>query len=138
LSLATQSPVSGLCRDKHIIHIELPHSLRSCTWLVLSLEDLERRALSLPEEDRSLMLAQRDEICSEMFSLLKLKTLDQQWNKYKSVCVCYSLPVALPLSFNPPSTFPQLSLLIPALLHPSFLPFPQPSPPGEMNRYSNM
>ena len=49
--------------------------------LVLSLEDLERRALSLPEEDRSLVLAQRDEFCSEIFSLLRLKTLDQPWCK---------------------------------------------------------
>ena len=49
--------------------------------LVLSLEDLERRALSLPEEDRSLVLAQRDELCSEIFSLLRLKTLDQPWCK---------------------------------------------------------
>ena len=102
--------------------------------LVLSLEDLERRALSLPEEDRSLMLAQRDEICSEMFSLLKLKTLDQQWNKYESVCVCYSSPLPFLFSlpqcpssflhyFNPTSSR--------SLNHP-------PPCPGEMNRYSNM
>ena len=49
--------------------------------LALEFEGMEQKALSMPEEDRVELLTRRDEIIHGMFSLLKLKTLDKQWNK---------------------------------------------------------
>lgn len=49
--------------------------------LVLQLEGMEQKALSLPQEERAELIAERDDVCREMFSLMKLKTLDQPWSK---------------------------------------------------------
>ena len=62
--------------------------------LVLSLEDLERRALALPEEDRPQMLIQRDKICLEMVCLLNLKATRQQWTKYEN-CFAHNIVYGL-------------------------------------------
>ena len=54
----------------------LPPSLQLYSH-VLSLEDLERRALSLPEEERGVVLEQKECICTEIFALLRLRTLEK-------------------------------------------------------------
>ena len=49
--------------------------------MALELEGMEQKVLSLPEEERIELLTKRDEICQDMFSLLKLKTLDKPWSR---------------------------------------------------------
>ena len=49
--------------------------------LALELEGMEQTVLSLPEDERVELLTKRDGICQEMFSLLKLKTLDKPWTR---------------------------------------------------------
>ena len=48
---------------------------------MLTLEDLERRALALPEEDRQTLIEKKEELCRQMFQLLKLKTIDEMWER---------------------------------------------------------
>ena len=45
--------------------------------LVLALEDLDKRALVLPEVERGVVSTRKEEICSEIFDLLRLKTLEK-------------------------------------------------------------
>ena len=48
---------------------------------MLELEDMELKARSLPDEDKIELVSKRDEMRSEMFSLLKLKMLGEPWSK---------------------------------------------------------
>ena len=53
--------------------------------LVLLCEELEQKALALltgDREERALLLAQKDDVCSLVFSLLKLKHLQLLSSKY--------------------------------------------------------
>ena len=49
---------------------------------IVSLEELDKRALALSEGERGGVLARKERVCAEVFSLLRLKTLDEETGRY--------------------------------------------------------